>query len=212
MLKNVIWFDAPVEGGGGNPNGGGGKPEDKPADKTFTQADVDRIVGERAKRAEESAIGALLKDLGFEKPDDLKALVADAKKRSDAEKSELDKANEHIATLAKAKEAADKERADAIERANVTLMRAAVMAEAAKADYRIKPEALADVWTFVDKSSIKPKDGADGEYTGIGDALKALAKSKPYLVQDGNGHGTPRPGARQPAPQSKPEPRPGFTL
>lgn len=212
MLENVIWFDAPVEGGGGNPNGGGGKPEEKPADKTFTQADVDRIVGERAKRAEESAIGSLLKDLGFEKTDDLKTLIGDVRKKQDAEKSELQKAQESLAALTKAKEAADIERAAAIERANVTLMRAAVMAEAAKADYRIKPEALADVWSFIDKASIKPKDGADGEYTGIGDALKTLAKAKPYLVQDGNGHGTPRPGAKKPADQRKPEPRPGFTL
>lgn len=207
-----IWFDA--DGEGGNGNGDGKQPENgkPPEGKTFTQSDVDRIVGERAKRAEESAIGSLLKDLGFEKTEDLKTLVADAKKRADAEKSELDKANEQIATLAKAKDAADQERAAAIERANVTLMRAAVMAEAAKADYRIKPEALQDVWTFIDKTSIKPKDGADGEYTGIGDALKALAKAKPYLVQDGNGHGTPRPNGRKPADQGKPEPRPGFTL
>jgi len=207
-----VRFDADGDGGNGNGDGkqpDGGKP---PEGKTFTQADIDRIVGERAQRAKEAGISELLKDLGFENPDDLKTLVADAKKRADAEKSELDKANEQIAALAKAKEAADKERAEAIERANVTLMRSAVMAEAAKADYRIRPEALADVWTFIDKASIKPKDGADGEYTGIGDALKALAKAKPYLVQDGNGHGTPRPGARKPADQGKPEPRPGFTL
>lgn len=214
MLKR---FDANVlleadkgDGGGegGNGNGDGKQPETK----TFTQADVDRIVGERAKRAEESAIGSLLKDLGFEKPDDLKALVGEARKKQDAEKSELQKAQERIDALTKAKDTAEQERAEAIERANVTLMRAAVMAEAAKADYRIKPEALADVWTFVDRSGIKPKEGADGEFAGIGEALKALAKAKPYLVQDGNGHGTPRPGAKKPADQGKPEPRQGFTL
>lgn len=208
-----VWFDA--DGGdGGNGNGDGKQPDGgkPPEGKTFTQADVDRIVGERAKRAEESAIGSLLKDLGFEKTDDLKTLIGDVRKKQDAEKSELQKAQESLATLTKAKEAADIERAAAIERANVTLMRAAVMAEAAKADYRIKPEALADVWSFIDKSSIKPKDGADGEYTGIGDALKALTKAKPYLVQEGERRGTPRPGARKPADQSKPEPRPGFTL
>lgn len=210
-MLNRIWFDA--NGDGGNGNGDGKPPVDgKPPEvKTFTQADVDRIVGERAKRAEESAIGALLKTLGFEKADDLKATIDEARKRSDAEKSELQKAQEHITQLTKAKEEADRAQAEAIEKAQTTLMRAAVLAEASKAEYRIKPEALADVWTFIDRAVIKPKDGADGEFTGIGEALKALAKSKPYLVAEGDGRGTPRPGARQAGGQQKQEPaRTGF--
>lgn len=218
-----VWLDADKDGGGaggegegGNGNGDGQKPEDKAA-KTFTQADVDRIVGERAKRAEESAIAALLKDIGFEKADDLKAMIKAAKARDDAEKSELQKAQDAIAALTKAKENAEKERSEAIEKAGVTLMRAAVMAEASKPEYRIRPEALADVWTFIDRSGIKPKESAnggsaDGEYTGIGEALKALTKAKPYLAIEGDGRGTPRPGQRTPGDKTKPEPRKGFTL
>lgn len=200
------WMDA--DGGeGGNGNGDGKQPE-----KTFTQADVDRIVGERAKRAEESAITTLLRKLGFEKPDDLEALVADTRKKQDAEKSELQKAQEQIAQLTKAQAEAEKARTEAIEKASVTLMRAAVMAEASKPEYRIRPEALADVWTFIDRGSIKPKSDADGEYTGIGEALKALVKAKPYLAVEGDGRGTPRPGTRKTTDQQKPEPRKGFTL
>lgn len=63
---------------------------------TFTQADVDRIVGERARRARESGLSDFLKDLGFEKADDLKALVQDARTRAEAEKSELEKAQGEI--------------------------------------------------------------------------------------------------------------------
>jgi alanyl-tRNA synthetase len=79
------------------------------AEATFTQADVDRIVGERAKRAQEAAINKMLTELGFERPDDLKALVTDAKKRKDAEMSELEKAQVAIdAANKKAKEAEDR--------------------------------------------------------------------------------------------------------
>jgi hypothetical protein len=73
---------------------------------TFTQADIDRIVGERAKRAQDTAINKLLTDLGFEKPDELKALVKDAKARKEAEMSEIEKATAAIeAANKKAQEA-----------------------------------------------------------------------------------------------------------
>lgn len=66
-------------------------PGTQDAGKTFSQDDVNRIVGERAKRAEESARNELLKSLGFESADDLAALVKDAKERKESEMSELDK-------------------------------------------------------------------------------------------------------------------------
>jgi hypothetical protein len=79
------------------------------------------------------------------------------------------------------------------------LMRSAVLAEATKPDYRIRPEAMTDVWGFImaDKAllgKIKAKDGGDpGEFTGVSDALKDLLKAKTYmLAETGNGQGTPR--------------------
>ncbi len=193
-MFNKIWFDA--DGGdGGNGNGDGKKPEDK-ADKTFTQTDVDRIVGERAKRAEESAVSELLKALGFEKVDDLKTTVTDAKKLREQQMSDLDKAKAESTALQLKVTAAEQARAEAIEKATVTLMRAAVLTEASKPEYRFKPDALADVWSFIDRTSIKPKEGADGEFVGVAEALKSLAKAKAYLTETGDGHGTPRPGAR----------------
>lgn len=201
-LHPIIWFDAPSDNGGGgapgaDPNGGGKKPDDKPTpEPKFTQDDMDRVAGERAKRAEEATQKKLLELLGVKDADEAKKLLDDAKKRADAEKSDLDKANEQIANLTKATEAADQARKDAIEKATVTLMRAAVLTEASKPEYRFKPDALADVWSFIDRTSIKPKDGADGEFVGVAEALKSLAKAKGYLTETGDGHGTPRPGAR----------------
>jgi hypothetical protein len=212
MLKRM-WFDA--DGDGGNGNGDGKRPEDqKPPEAKFTQADVDRMLGERAKRADELVTKNLLEGLGLKSLDDLKAVVKKAGDLESAQLSELDKAK-------KAAEKADADRLAmeasskaVLAQANERLMKAAVLSEATKADYAFRPEALGDVWLFVDRAGIKPKEGSD-EFEGIAETLKAVAKAKPYLVADkpGDGTGTPRPGARKAQPGKKPEPSSkGFTL
>ena len=60
--------------------------------RTFTQEDLDRIVGERAKHAKSSAISDLLKELGYEKPDELKAAIKRQRDAEAANQSELEKA------------------------------------------------------------------------------------------------------------------------
>jgi hypothetical protein len=60
--------------------------------RTFTQDEVNALMGERARRASESAIADLLKSMGFEKPDDLKAVIAEAQARKEADMTEADKA------------------------------------------------------------------------------------------------------------------------
>ncbi len=207
------WFDAGLyfekdggDGGdgGGNGDGAGKKPDDKTTpDTKFTQADLDRVAGEARKSGREVGVNDLLKELGFTKADDLKTLLADAKKRAEAEKSDLEKAQSEAADWKKKAEEALNDSKTTAEKAQETLMRAAVLAEASKPEYRIKADALPDVWAFIKRESIKPKDGADGEFTGIGEALKALAKAKPYLVETGDGRGTPRSTPRKPGDQSQ---------
>jgi hypothetical protein len=221
MLRKS-WLDAGVyfekDGGDGGSGGGNGddsgkKSDDKLADeKKFSQADVDRIMGEVRDGGRKVGVNDLLKELGFEKTDDLKALVADAKKLREQQMSDLEKAQTAVKEAQAKIEQAERERTEAIAKAQETLMRAAVLAEASKPEYHFKAEALQDVWSFIKRESIKPKDGADGEFTGIGEALKALAKEKTYLVAEGDGRGTPRPGQRKLGDQKKEEPRKGFTL
>lgn len=74
---------------------------------TFTQADVDRIVGERAKRASEAAINKLLADLGIEDTNKLKAELEAKRQRDIAEMSEGDKLKAELEALKAAKEAAE---------------------------------------------------------------------------------------------------------
>lgn len=64
---------------------------EQPAEKTFTQADVDRIIGERIARAKES----------YADYDDLKAAASRLKEIEDAGKSEQQKLNDQLADLQK---------------------------------------------------------------------------------------------------------------
>lgn len=70
-----------------------------PGTPAFTQADVDRIVGERAKRAKETAVNELLKELGFEKADDLKMIIDTERQRKEQEMSEVEKLQTKIQQL-----------------------------------------------------------------------------------------------------------------
>lgn len=220
MRKN--WLDAGVyfeadkgdgKGDGGNGNGDGKPPEDqKPPEVKFTQADVDRILGERLKRAEETTQKQLLEALGVKDTDEAKKAIEDAKKLREQQMSDLEKAQTTSKELQAAKEKAETDAAAAIERAQTMLMRAAVLAEASKAEYHIKADALPDVWSMIDRAGIKPKTDADGEFSGIAEALKALTKSKTYLVEAGDGRGTPRPGAKPQGQKQEPAKSAGYRL
>lgn len=71
-----------------------------PADaKTFTQADVDRIISERIKRAEETATKKALEKLGVENLDSAAEVLKKAKEREEADMSELDKLRKQIEDL-----------------------------------------------------------------------------------------------------------------
>lgn len=64
------------------------------APKTFTQADMDRIINERLRRAEDTAEARLLERLGVDKLDTAKAQLEDARKRREADMSETEKERE----------------------------------------------------------------------------------------------------------------------
>lgn len=72
-------------------------------EQRFSQDDVNRIVGERAKDAAKAAVSKLLTDLGYDNLDTLKTKLTAAKQREDAEMSEVER-------VQKDAEAARKER------------------------------------------------------------------------------------------------------
>lgn len=69
--------------------------QDTPEAK-FTQADLDTFVGNARKQARDSVMNELLKELGLDSADSLKATVKTAREQADAEKTELEKAQSEI--------------------------------------------------------------------------------------------------------------------
>jgi hypothetical protein len=65
----------------------------------FTQADLDRIVGDRAKRAAEAAQNKLLEALGVEALDDAKSMLSAHRERQQAEMTEAEKKQAEIEKL-----------------------------------------------------------------------------------------------------------------
>lgn len=183
------WFD------GGDPiipgtppaasGGAGGNADDK---KTFTQAELDALFGDRAKRAADKATADLLTALGVKDADELKTKLTKAAELEAAQLTALQKA-EKLAADEKAR--ADKletEAKTATDKANETLKRAAVIAQAA--NFHDANEA----WLHVDKTKLTVT--ADGAVEGAKEAVEAVVKAKPHLVKvEGDRRGTPRPGA-----------------
>ena len=187
--RPLFLFDADAGGNSGGGAGGnsggsnGGTGEgDKPKQeekKSYTQAELDAMFADRAKQGASSAVASLLKKLGYEKPEDLEAVVSEGKKSLDEKKTEADKAAEALAKLAKERDEAKTAADAAIAKATERVMRAEVIAEAVKQNFR--PEAVPDVWLLVDRTKITE----DGDtFKGIKEAVEAVAKAKPFWLLD----------------------------
>lgn len=176
MLLNLrphILFD----GDGGGSSGGGSPDTDANpggqqggGDKLpKSQEELDRLIGERAKRAETSAINALLQKLGLSKVEELETVVTTQRQAAEKEKTELQKAQE-------AARRAEKERDDL--RAQWERDRVDRVIEREARTLGFAETALEDAAILVDRSLIT----ADGDkISGVKEALEALLKAKPHL-------------------------------
>jgi hypothetical protein len=153
------------------------------SDKTFTQADLDRIVQDRLNRDRAK----------FADYDDLKAKATKLDELEQANKTELEK------LLARAEEA-EKRAAEASERAIQSARRVALVS-AATAAGAVDPDA---VLKLVDADALTIGD--DGQVTGAEEAVKALLESKPYLVGSNNNTPAPR-GAVEGGPRGSGSPK-----
>lgn len=126
--------------------GGGQQPG-----KTFTQAEVNAIIAERLSRQQ-----AQFKDY-----DELKGAAAKWAAAQEQQKSETEKLAERAAK-------AERERDEAQQRSQARLIRAAFVAEAAKAG-AAHPE---DVFALADTTNVKLDD--DDNVTGVAEAVQAV--------------------------------------
>lgn len=201
--------DPPVPAGNDPAKGAGtgGDNEDK---KSYTQAQLDHMFADRAKQATQSAIGGLLQKLGLAKEEELETLVKTAKDAEAARLSDLEKAQKELNDH---KVRADKAEADAqqaITLANTRLMESAVLVEASNPEYKFRQDALKDVWAFVDRSKLKVED--DGSISGVDEAVKAVVKAKPYMVQQATGPTGPGTPPRQRTVPSQGQPVPNAQV
>lgn len=212
-----LWDDD--GGGAGGGSGDPAKPGESSGDgaggdekRSFTQKELDTLFADRAKQAKQSALADVLKELGVENLDAVKATIRAAEDAKKAQMSELEKAQKEAADALAAKEQAERDKADTMAKAQEKLLKAAILAAAAQKDFN-DPE---DAWRFVDRAAIKAKD--DDNFDGVEAALDAVVKAKPYLVKAQPGvkrpGGTPRPAAQKPAQGGTPteQPRPIVRL
>jgi hypothetical protein len=153
------------------------------SERKFTQEELDAIVGDRAKRAKGAAQSELLSELGFEKVDDLKAMVKAAKDAAAAQQTEGEKLKASLADYQKreAQWAAEK-RAQALQ--------IAVQAAAQKLGIVDAEVALALIGSGIEYDE-------KGVPQGVEAKLAELVKAKPFLKAQPNTSPTnpPRGGA-----------------
>lgn len=156
--------------GSSGTDGGQGGAGSAVAERTFTQRHVDNLLA-RQKRAFLTG----QQDETFSVPRELQELRAKADKFDELQResqTELERATTRAAE-------ADKRANDAAERAKGALLKAAVIAEAARKNV-VDPDAA---FALIDRTSLNFDD--DGSPTNIAEAMETLLKAKPYLVGGG---------------------------
>jgi maltoporin len=147
-------------------------------DKTFTQADVDRLIADRLKRA---------------KPADYDDVKAKAKQFDDLQAATA-------SDLEKAVTAARKEgETEATKRANARLVSAEARALAAEMQFRKPGHAV----RLIDLSAVSVGDDGEVDTAAVRTLLDDLAKDDPLLLvvpDDGRPKGNADQGVRAPAP------------
>ena len=129
------------------------KDKDKDADKLFTQAELDAVISRRLERERKTWADKM----------------EDEKKKAAMTEAERLKAE---------KEEAEKKAIAATQRANQRLIRSEVIAQATKMNIVDADAAFA----LMDKDSVTVDDATD-TVKGVKEALTALIKTKPYLIQ-----------------------------
>lgn len=148
----------------GSPSGADGK--------TYSQDELNKLFGERAKQAKT----ATLKELGFASFEEAEALIKKARDTEEASKSELQKAQERAAELEKRIEAEAAMRKEMAVSHEIAIQSGKLGIVDGDVAYKL-----------LDKEAIEFDD--NGKPKNIEDLLKKLVQDKPYLL------GGNKPGA-----------------
>jgi multidrug efflux pump subunit AcrA (membrane-fusion protein) len=194
---------------GGDPTQGGGAPPSNPpapgsqsgaSDKTFTQADVDRINAETRRKAEEAAQRRFLEQLGVDDVDKAKEIIAQQRASEDAAKTELQKAQE-------AREAAERTATEATAKAESILKLSEL--KSALRDAGINPGRIEGAVKLADLGSVTVTDTGVAGIEKVVEAVKAAspewfgAAGKPFSAPDASGGGEPKFDYRTASPEER---------
>lgn len=97
---------------GSPPETSQGKPNEGKPEPTFTQADLNKIAAQTRKEAREAEHKKLLEEFGADSFDTIKQLLADAKKRKEADMSEAEKLQTQLTTVTQSLEVEKAKRAE----------------------------------------------------------------------------------------------------
>lgn len=152
-----------------DPEGGSKDPQSK-FQAITSQEELDRVLAGRLQRERSK----------FADYEDLKAAKADLDKIREEAKSEQEKAVDAARTEGEK---------TAAEKANARVVRAEAKAMAAGAKFRDPADAVA----FIDLTKVKVDENGDPDAKQLKELLEDLAKTKPYLVDDGKTRPIPDP-------------------
>ncbi len=182
----------PANGGSGSSGQSGqGGSQDDPSLLKLTSAQL----SERLDRAKNTAVSELLKQLGFEKPEDLKTTVDQFKAAQDAQKTELQKAQDAL-TKAQADAKAAQERAAALEEQRIADKLNRAISDAAQGGDEYGTKTLRafsseDVITWIRSQSGASADelaklideSGKVDAKKVGELVKACQKARPHYFQ-----------------------------
>jgi hypothetical protein len=187
------WMLAPDDetGHGADPADEGETEETTGGDstRTFTQAEVDRMVGGRATKAEKAARTKLLEELGVSDPAEAKKILEAARKAAEKDKTELDKARDQATTAAQTAAEARAEAAQA--RRERAIDRALVQAD-------VSPKRLDRMAKLV---AIELDPDADDMAEAIAAAVAAVKDDMPEAFASSS---EPKPAGKAPSSDGKP--------
>lgn len=185
----------PTDGGNGSgDNGATGGTDGAPGERTFTQADLDRVAGQ----TRQQALNKWAKELGFEKPDDIQAIIKAKQEADDKSKSDLEKAQADVDRYKTQAEQTE-------QRMYSVLLRAAFDRVAANqvADVDLAYLAANDLKLLTSDAGVTV-DLDSSKVVGVDKAVEKLLKDKPLLKKvsqaappntGGSEGGTPPPTA-----------------
>ncbi len=159
--------------------------EQAPPEAKYTDRDLDKFKGD----ARREARNALLKELGFERREDLRSFVEQNRQAQEAQMSEAEKvANDLKATRTELEEAY----------AFIAQMKQEQALTSALSEAGIKRERIKAAMRLVDEDLLDVDD--DGNVTGTEDAVRALKEASPEWFGQ----------AGRTAPDASPRPAPRF--